>query len=136
MKVIFRCHNCQKFWHHKETCIKLTACKNCGETGNHIDCQQPQKCANYKQNCSANFKECKLWEKKRILEVKHTKNIFYQEARMFIENSLATTTYANKAKPTNNSTQNQGMMTHLDMINIIKELKTLLDELQRESLTI
>ena len=69
---------------------------------------------------------------KRILEVKHTKNISYLEARKFIENSLATTTYANIAKPTNNSTQ-KGMMTHFDMINLIKELKTLL-ELLRESL--
>ena len=45
-----------------------------------------------------------------------------------------THTYANIAKPTNNSTQTQGMMTHFDMINLIKELKTLL-ELLRESLT-
>ena len=71
---------------------------------------------------------------KRILEVKHTKNISYPEATKFIENSLATTTYANIAKLTNNSTQNQGMMTHFDMINLIKGLKTLL-ELLRESLT-
>ena len=69
---------------------------------------------------------------KRILEVKDTKNISYPEARKFIENSLAT--YVNIAKPTNNSTPNQGMMTHFDMINLIKELKTLL-ELLRESLT-
>ena len=44
---------------------------------------------------------------KRILEVKHRKNISYLEANKFIENSLATTTYANIAKPTNNFTQNQ-----------------------------
>ena len=73
-------------------------------------------------------------KKKKILEVKHTKNIFYPEARKFIENSLATTTYATIAKPTKNCTQNQVMMTHFDMINLIKELKTLL-ELLRESLT-
>ena len=71
---------------------------------------------------------------KRILEVKHIKNISYSEARKFIENSPATTTYVNIAKPTNNSTQNQGVVTHFDMINLIKELKTLL-ELLRESLT-
>ena len=71
---------------------------------------------------------------KRILEVKHTKNISYLEATKFIENSLAITIYANIVKPTNNSTQNQRMMTPFDMINLIKELKTLL-ELLRESLT-
>ena len=71
---------------------------------------------------------------KRILEVKHTNNISYLEARKFIENSLATTTYANISKPTNNCSQNQGMMTHFNMINLIKELKSLL-ELLRESLT-
>ena len=125
-----RCHNCQEFGHHKEKHTRPPTCKNCGETGNHIDCQQPLKFANYKQNHSADSKECK----KRILEVKHTKNISYLEARKFIENSLSTTTYANIAKPTNNSTQNQGMMTHFNMINLIKELKTLL-ELLRESLT-
>ena len=43
-------------------------------------------------------------------------------------------TYENIAKPTNNSSQNQGMMTNFDMINLIKELKTLL-ELLREILT-
>ena len=129
-----RCHNCQKFEHHKEKCTRPPTCKNCWKTGNHIDCQQPLKCANYKQNHSVNSKECKLWKKdKRILEVKHTKNICYPEARKFIENSLATTAYANIAKPTNNSTQNQGMMIHFDMINLIRELKTLL-ELLRESL--
>ena len=74
-----------------------------------------------------------IMEKKRILEVNFTKDLSYLEARKFIENTLATTTYANIAKPTNNSTQNQGMMTHFDMINLIKELKTLL-ELLRESL--
>ena len=57
----------------------------------------------------------------------------YSEARKFIENSLVTTIYANIAKPTNNSTQNQGM-THFHMRNLIKELKTLL-ELLRENLT-
>ena len=66
--------------------------------------------------------------------MKHIKNISYPEARKFIVNSLATTTYANIAKPTNNSIPKKGMMTHFDMINLIKELKTLLEFL-RESLT-
>ena len=73
-------------------------------------------------------------KRKRILEVKHTKNISYPEARKFIENSLATTTYANIVKPTNDSTQNQGMSPHFDIINLIKELNTLL-KLLKESLT-
>ena len=86
-----RCHNCQKFGHLQEKCTRPPICKNCGETGNHIDCQQPPKCANCKQNHSADSKECELWRKEiRILEVKHTKNIPYPEARKFIENSLAT----------------------------------------------
>ena len=66
--------------------------------------------------------------------MKHAKNISYLGARKFIENSLVTTTYANIVKPTNNFTQNQGMTTHFDMTNLIKELKTLL-KLLRESLT-
>ena len=127
-----RCHYCQKFGHQKEKCTRPPTCKNCGETGHHIDCQKPPKCANCKQNHSADSKECKLW-KKRILEVKHTKNISYPEVRKFTENSLPTTTYANIDKLTNNSTKNQGMMTHFDMTNLNKDLKTLL-ELQRESL--
>ena len=70
-----------------------------------------------------------------IIEKKNIrKNISYPKAKKFIENSLATTTYANIAKPTNNSTQNQGMMTHFDIINLIKELKTLF-ELWRKNLT-
>ena len=129
-----RCHNCQKFGHHKEKCTRPPICKNCGETGNHIDCQQPPKCTNCEQNHSADSKECELWRKKRILEVKHTKNISYSEARKFIENSLATTTYANVVKPTNNSTRNQGMTPHFHITNLIKKLNTLL-ELLRESLT-
>ena len=52
----------------------------------------------------------------------------------FIENSLATTTYANIVKPSNNYTQNQGMTPQFDITNLIKELNTLL-ELLRESLT-
>ena len=130
-----RCHNCQKFGHHKEKCTRPPICKNCRETRNHIDYQQPPKCANCKQNHSADSKECELWRKeKRILEVKHTKNISYPEARKFIEKSLATTTYANIVKPTNNSTQNQRMTPHFHITNLIKELNTLL-ELLRESLT-
>ena len=92
--------------------------------------EQPPKCTN---KITQQIPRMQIMEK-RILEVKHTKNISYLEARKFIENSLATTTYANIAKPTNNSTQNLGMMTHFDMINLIKELKTLL-ELLRKSLT-
>ena len=80
-----RCHNYQKFGHHKEKCTRPPICKNCGETRNHIDCQQPPKCANCKQNHSADSEECELWRKeKRILEVKHTKNISYPEVRKFI----------------------------------------------------
>ena len=71
---------------------------------------------------------------KKNIRSKTPKNISYLEVRKFIENSLATTTYVNIAKLTNNSTPNQGMMTHFDMINLIKELKILL-ELLRESLT-
>ena len=41
-----RCHDCQKFGPHKEKCTRPPICKNCRETGNHIDCQQPPKCAN------------------------------------------------------------------------------------------
>ena len=88
-----------------------------------------------KQNHSADSKECESWRKeKRILEVKHTKNISYPEVRKFIENSIATTTYANIVKPTNNSTQNQGMTPHFHITNLIKKLNTLL-ELLRERLT-
>ena len=130
-----RCHNCQKFGHHKEKCTRSPIYKNCGETGNHIDCQQPPKCENCKQNHSADSKEYELWRKeKRILEVKHTKNISYSEVRKFIKNCLVTTTWANIVQPTNNSPQNQGMTPHFDITNLIKELKTLL-ELLRESLT-
>ena len=71
--------------------------------------------------------------KKRILEVKHTKNISYLVVRKLVENSVVTTTYAKVAKPTNNSSQNQGM-TYYKMTNWIKELKTL-TELLRENLT-
>ena len=130
---LLRCHNCQRFGHHKEKCTRPPTCKNCGKNGNHLDYQQTPKCANCKENHLADSKECKL-SKKRILEVKHTKNISYPEARKFIENSLATTTYAKIAKPTKNYTQNQVMMTNFNMMNLIKELKTLL-ELLRESLT-
>ena len=54
--------------------------------------------------------------------------------RKFIENSLATTTYANIVQPTNNSIQNQRMTPQFHIINLIEELNTLL-ELLRESLT-
>ena len=71
-----RCHNCQKFGHHKEKCTRPTTCRTCKETENLIDCQQPPKCANCKQNHSADSKECKFWKKnKKILEVKHKKYI-------------------------------------------------------------
>ena len=51
------------------------------------------------------------------------KNISYPEARKLVDNSVVTTTYANIAKPMNNSTQNQGITQH-EMINVLKELKT------------
>ena len=128
-----RCYNSQKFGHHKEKCTRPPTCKNTRRNWKPYRLSTaPKMC---KQNHSANSKECELWKKeKRILKVKHAKNISCPEARKFIENSLTTTTYANIAKPTNNSTQNQGMMTHFDMINLINKLKTLL-ELLRENLT-
>ena len=76
----------------------------------------------------------KMWNiGKRILEIKHTENISYPQARKLTENSVVSATYANIAKPVNNSTKNQEMI-HYEMINLIKELKTLI-ELLRESLT-
>ena len=62
----------------------------------------------------------------------NTKNISYPEAKKLVRNSVVTT-YTNVAKPVNNPTQNQGM-THHQMINLIKELRILI-ELLRESLT-
>ena len=56
----------------------------------------------------------------------------HQTSRKLVENSIETI-YASAAKPTNNSAQNQGI-TYYEMINLIKELKTLL-ELLRENLT-
>ena len=79
-----------------------------------------------------NSKECEIWEN-NIRIKKNTKNISYPEARKLVRNSVVTTTYTNVTKPVNNSTQNQGM-THNEMINLIKELKTLI-ELLRESVT-
>ena len=55
-----RCHSFQKFGHHKEKCTRPPTCKNCGETGNYIDCQQPPIWENCKQNHSANSKEFEL----------------------------------------------------------------------------
>ena len=72
-------------------------------------------------------------KKERILEIKHTKNISYSKARKFVKNDVVTITYANVAKLTKNSTENQ-RMTYYKMINLIKELKTLI-ELRREKLT-
>ena len=43
---------------------------------------------------------------KRISEIKHTKNISYLEVKKLVKRSIVTTTYANIAKPTKNSTQN------------------------------
>ena len=129
-----RCHNCQKFGHHKEKCTRPPICKNCGETGNHIHYQQPQNVQTANKIIQHIQKNVNYGEKKkRILEVKHTKNISCPEARKFIENSLATTTYGNIVKSTN-STQNQGMTPHFHITNLIKELNTLL-ELLREILT-
>ena len=50
-----------------------------------------------------------------------------------VKNSIITTTYANVAKPMNNSTQNQ-RMTYYEMINQIKVLKMPI-ELLRENWT-
>ena len=72
-----RCHNCQKFGHHKEKCTRPLIRMNCRQTGNHIDSQQPLKCANCKQKHSADSKECELWrkEKKNIRNKTHQKYI-------------------------------------------------------------
>ena len=83
--------------------------------------------------CKLQTKSHGRFQRMQVIE-KRKKNTRRAEARKVIKNSLATSTYANIAKPTNNSTQNQVMMTYYDMINLIKELKTLL-ELQRENLT-
>ena len=48
---------------------------------------------------------------------KTQKNVNYGAGELEVENSIVSTTCANKAKPTNNSSQNQGM-THYDMINL------------------
>ena len=69
--------------------------------------------------------------KKRILEVKHTKNISYPEAKKFIENSLATTTYANIVRPTNNSAQNQGILP-LSYNESNKRIKDLSQSIKRK----
>ena len=66
-----------------------------------------QKCVNCKQNYAADAKEYEMC-KKRILEIKHTKNISYSEARKLVKYSVATT-YGNIAKPMNNLIQNQEM---------------------------
>ena len=68
-------------------------------------------------------------KEKRISEIKYTKNISYSKSRKAVQNSLVTTTYANVAKSTNNLTQNQGLIPN-EMINLLKELKTLIELLR------
>ena len=65
----------------------------------HTDCKQPENCINCKQNRAVDSKECEIWKKeKRILEVKHTKNISYPKVRKLVENSIIPTTNANPRK--------------------------------------
>ena len=100
-----RCYNCQKFRYHKEKCTRSLACKNCGEIENYVDCQQPQKCVNCKQNHAADSKESEFWGKNiRSSTQKKTSN---SDATKFVENSLDTRTYAYRPKP--QTTQKQGI---------------------------
>lgn len=131
-----RCHNCQKFGHHKDRCTHSPICERCGENGTHINCEKDPKCANCQQNHWANSKNCSIWQKeKEIIKTKHTKNISFPEARKLIENS----NYADITKkniPNINQTRchtceaNSSNLKLEDISLLINEMKNLLNEIK------
>ena len=87
-----RCFKCQKFGHGQLACRGKSVCFRCGDDGHSAtDCSADPKCINCKGDHMATSKDCPNWKiEKEIVQVKHTKNISFGEAKAIV----------NKKKPT------------------------------------
>ena len=131
-----RCHNCQKFGHHKNKCTRSPVCERCGAKDTHIDCREEPRCANCGENHWATSKGCNIWKKeKEINKIKYMNNITFPEARKQIENkysevakrnipgvSKAAGCHACETNTTNNKTE---------IIKLFNEMKELLKEFKK-----
>ena len=131
-----RCHNCQKFGHHKDKCTRSPVCERCGENDSHTNCQNDPKCANCKQNHHASSKNCNIWKKEKdINQIKYTKNITFPEARKLIEKTnYADTTrknIPNTKQPHCHTCETNSPNIKLEDISLlIYEMKNLLQEIK------
>ena len=119
-----RCHNCQKYGHHKDRCSKDHICSKCGQTAEHLEsrCTNELHCVNCGEKHSADSKECRIWHKeKEILRVKSTRNISFVEARKLVEapTPIPGISYANITQSSMKKVSMVDTATQTDPITII-----------------
>lgn len=89
-----RCFKCQRFGHHRNNCRQSTdACVRCGSRDHSENCNADPVCVNCGGGHEASSRNCTVWQtEKRIMELKVTKNVTYQEAKRLsqAENTLPT----------------------------------------------
>ena len=93
-----RCFRCQKYGHHKDQCTGRPVCAKCGQKDpdhQEEECKDRIHCANCGGDHPAYAKNCDKWKSEReVMEVKHTRNIPFPEARKMVEAYSRRTTYA------------------------------------------
>ena len=88
-----RCFKCQKFGHHKEICRGCQVCGKCGEHDpDHMENEcKSIKCANCHEEHPAFSRTCAIYKKeKKVMFIKHTKNIPFLETRKIVESYMGT----------------------------------------------
>ena len=78
-----RCQKCQKYGHPKDKCTRPSICGNSNHT--ELECKNPFNCINCTGEHPAYSRECEMWKKEKITEIKYTRNISFPEARKIVE---------------------------------------------------
>ena len=92
---------CQKYGYPKDKCTRPPICAKWGNS-NHteLECKNPFNCINCTGEHPAYSRECEMW-KKRITEIKYTRNISFPKARKIVEQTQEQPSYAYVTKKGN-----------------------------------
>ena len=128
---------CQKYGHPKDKCTRPSICAKYGNS-NHteLEYKNPFNCINCTREYPAYSQECKMW-KKRIIEIKYTRNISFPKARKIVEQTQEQPSYAYVTKKGNEEKEDAKPKQELNKLinelkNLIELLKTITKEMIKE----
>ena len=114
------CFKCQKYGHHREACRGRQTCAKCGEKDPDYleeDCLKEMKCTNCQQDHPAYVRSCNVYKKEKgIVEMKHKRNVSFQEARKIVGTNMGENSYVSVAQRADTTSEDNKYKTLVEKL--------------------